>query len=90
VLAALTPGVSVDGQMLARGEAIFLPAEGRRVTLSGRGAQVVVAYPDLVPTEIWKHPHPPTPAARALDLAEMKRMPVNVEAYAASALRVAA
>lgn len=90
VLAALTPGVSVDGQMLARGEAIFLPAEGRRVTLSGRGAQVVVAYPDLVPTEIWKHPQPPTPAARALDLAEMKRMPVNIEAYAASALRVAA
>lgn len=90
VLAALTPGVSVDGQMLARGEAIFLPAEGRRATLTGRGAQVVVTYPDLVPTEIWKHPPPPTPAARALDLAELQRIPVNIEGHTASALRPAA
>lgn len=64
---ALTPGVSIDGEALSRGDAVFLPAEGRRAALTGRGAQVVVAYPDLVPTDIWKTPHAPKPAALGLD-----------------------
>ncbi len=67
VLMALTPGVAIDGEPLSRGDAVFLPAEGRRVTLTGRGAEVVVSYPDLVPTDIWKHPHLPKPARMALD-----------------------
>lgn len=71
VLMALTPGVAIDGAPLSRGDAIFLPAEGRSVTVTGRGAQVLVAYPDLVPTEIWKRPHPPKPAALAIDPASL-------------------
>jgi hypothetical protein len=86
VLMALTPGVMIEGEALNRGDAIFLPAEGRRVTMTGRGAQVLVAYPDLIPTEIWKHPHPPKPAALALDPA--MRTPTNLEAT--MALRPAA
>jgi hypothetical protein len=85
-LVALTPGVMIDGEALNRGDAIFLPAEGRRVTMTGQGAQVAVAYPDLIPTEIWKHPHPPKPAALALDPA--MRTPTNLEAT--MALRAAA
>jgi hypothetical protein len=88
VLMALTPGVMIDGEALYRGDAIFLPAEGRRVTMTGQGAQVVVAYPDLIPTEIWKHPHPPKPAALALDPVMTKRTPTNLEAT--MALRPAA
>jgi hypothetical protein len=79
LIMALTPGVSIDGEALSRGDAVFLPAEGRRATLSGKGAQVVVAYPDLVPTDIWKTPHAPIPAALALDpaLAQSPRLNVN-------------
>lgn len=88
VLMALTPGVTIDGEALNRGDAIFLPAEGRRVTLTGQGAQLVVAYPDLIPTEIWKHPDPPKPAALALDPATTMRAPTNLEAT--TALRAAA
>lgn len=88
VLIALTPGVTIDGHSLNRGDAIFLPAEGRRVAMTGEGAQVVVAYPDLVPTEIWKRPHPPRPAALALDPATAMRAPTNLEAT--MALRPAA
>jgi hypothetical protein len=80
VLMALAPGVRIDGQILNRGDAIFLPAEGRRVSMTGQGAQVVVAYPDLVPTEIWKHSPPPRPAALALDPAMAMRTPTNLEA----------
>jgi hypothetical protein len=87
VLMALTPGVMIDGEALNRGDAIFLPAEGRRVSMTGQGAQVVVAYPDLIPTEIWKHPHPPKPAALALDPTLAMR-PANFEAT--MALRSAA
>lgn len=88
VLMALTPAVMIDGRVLNRGDAIFLPAEGRRVSMAGEGAQVVVAYPDLVPTEIWKHPQPPRPAALALDPATAMRTPTNLEAT--MALRSAA
>ncbi len=88
VLMALTPGVTVDGRVLSRGDAIFLPAEGRRVSMTGEGAQVLAAYPDLVPTEIWKHPQPPRPAALALDPATVMRTPTNLEAT--MALRPAA
>jgi hypothetical protein len=88
VLMALTPGVMIDGQPLNRGDAIFLPAEGRRVAMTGQGAQVVVAYPDLIPTQIWKHSHPPKPAALALDPAMTMRTPTNLEAT--MALRQAA
>lgn len=79
VLMALTPGVTIDGHALNRGDAIFLPAEGRRVSMSGEGAQLVVAYPDLIPTEIWKHPHPPRPAAMALDPTMAVHAPTNHE-----------
>ncbi|HWA21662.1 MAG TPA: hypothetical protein VG735_04615 [Caulobacterales bacterium] len=65
VMMALSPGVSVDGQNLSRGECIFLPAEGRRLGLSGRGAQVLVAYPDLAPTKIWERSPPLDPARAA-------------------------
>jgi hypothetical protein len=88
VLMALTPGVTIDGEALTRGDAIFLPAEGRRVSMAGQGAQVVVAYPDLIPTEIWKHPNPPRPAALALDPRMAMRAPTNLEAT--MALRPAA
>lgn len=88
VLMALTPGVTIDGHVLSRGDAIFLPAEGRRVTVTGEGAQLVAAYPDLVPTEIWKRPQPPRPAALALDPATLMRTPTNLEAT--MALRPAA
>lgn len=88
VLMALSPGVVIDGAVLNRGDAIFLPAEARRVSMTGQGAQLVVAYPDLVPTEIWKHPQPPRPAALALDPATEIRTPSNLEA--AMALRPAA
>lgn len=71
VLMALTPGVTIDGAPLSRGDAVFLPAEGRSVTMTGRGAQILVAYPDLVPTEIWKRPRPPRPAALAIDPASL-------------------
>lgn len=66
VLMALTPGIAIDDAPLSRGDAVFLPAEGRSVTVTGRGAQILVAYPDLVPTEIWKRPRPPKPAALAM------------------------
>lgn len=88
VLMALTPGVMIDGHALNRGDAIFLPAEGRRVAMTGEGAQVVVAYPDLIPTEVWNHPQPPSPAALALDPATATRTPTNLEAT--MALRPAA
>lgn len=71
VLMALTPGVSVDGRALGRGEAVFLPAKGRRCVVTGRGAQVLAAYPDLTPTEIWKPVRPPRPAALAIDPAAL-------------------
>jgi hypothetical protein len=88
VVMSLTPGVRIDGEILNRGDAIFLPAEGRRVSMTGQGAQVVVAYPDLIPTGIWKHPHPPKAAALALDPAMAMRTPTNLEAT--MALRPAA
>ncbi|MGE0741909.1 MAG: hypothetical protein AB7O98_11265 [Hyphomonadaceae bacterium] len=88
VLMALTPGVTIDGQPLNRGDAVFLPAEGRRVSMIGEGAQVVTVYPDLVPTEIWKQPQPPRPAALALDPAIVGGAPTNLEAT--MALRPAA
>ncbi len=88
VLMPLTPGVTVDGHVLNRGDAVFLPAEGRRVPMTGEGAQLVVAYPDLIPTEIWKCPRPPKPAALALDPAMAMRAPTNLEAT--MALRPAA
>jgi hypothetical protein len=67
VLVALTPGAAIDGEPLSRGDAVFVPAEAKRATLTGKGAQIAVAYPDLVPTQIWKHGRTPKPAALALD-----------------------
>lgn len=67
VLVALTPGAALDGRQLNRGDTVLLPAQGRRCVLSGRGAQMLIAYPDLAPTEIWKRVHPPGPAALAVD-----------------------
>lgn len=65
VLTALSPGVALDGRPLVKGEAVFLPAHSRCVRLTGAGAQVVVAYPDLVPTDIWRQTHRPDPGADA-------------------------
>jgi hypothetical protein len=65
VITAMTPGVVVDGRMLARGEAVFVPAEGRPVTLKGRGAQVLAAYPDVAPTTIWRRVRSPNPGGAA-------------------------
>lgn len=67
VLLALSPGASIDGRALGKGEAVLLPAEGRAAILSGAGAQLLVAYPDLVPTSIWRNgPEPDRPAAARL------------------------
>ncbi|MGD9981170.1 MAG: hypothetical protein AB7H66_01260 [Hyphomonadaceae bacterium] len=89
VLMALTPGVAIDGEPLNRGDAVFLPAEGRRLTLTGRGAEVVVCYPDLVPTNIWKQPHAPKPAALAIDPALIMRDAIDAN-ISANAWRLAA
>ncbi len=90
LIMALTPGVCVDGEALSRGDAVFLPAEGRRAVLSGRGAQIVVAYPDLIPTSIWKTPHTPKPAALAIDPAFAQSVRLNATANFAPAMRAAA
>jgi hypothetical protein len=64
VLMALSDGVALDGRALGKGEAVFIPACGRRTHLFGRGApRVLVAYPDLVPTAIWRHAPEPDRAA---------------------------
>lgn len=54
VLTPLSDGVFVDDRALRRGEAVLIPAEGRPVTLRGDSAEALVAYPDLVPTTIWR------------------------------------
>jgi len=66
VLMALTPGVAVDNKPLGKGEAVFIPACGRRVDVFGAGAEVLAAYPDMVPTSIWRHAPEPDPSAAAL------------------------
>ncbi|MDX2277483.1 MAG: hypothetical protein NW206_18705 [Hyphomonadaceae bacterium] len=59
VLTALTSGVCIDGRELARGQSVFVPANGGAAVLTGHGAKLMVSYPDLVPTNIWRHtPHP--------------------------------
>lgn len=90
VLVALTPGVAIDGAPLSRGDAVFLPAEGRRATLTGNGAEVVIAYPDLVPTHIWKHAHTPRPAALAVDPALADRARLNLIGLVDQTMRPAA
>ncbi len=90
LIMALTPGVSFDGEAMSRGDAVFLPAEGRRAVLTGRGAQIVVAYPDLIPTSIWKTPHTPRPAALAIDPAFAQKPALNVAAGFGQAIRAAA
>jgi hypothetical protein len=90
LLMALSPGVAFDGAPLSRGDAVFLPAEGRRATLTGKGAQVAVAYPDLVPTQIWKHVHAPKPAALALDPALVERAEMGLAAHARDGVVLAA
>jgi hypothetical protein len=68
VLAALTPGVTLDGRRLAPGQAVFIPAWGRPadVTADNLGARVVIAYPHPAPTSIWRHTPGPDPAAGQL------------------------
>jgi hypothetical protein len=90
VLMALTPGVAIDGEPLSRGDGVFLPAEGRQAKLTGKGAQVAVVYPDLIPTQIWKHAHAPKPAALALDPALLERTHMNKSARADESNRRAA
>lgn len=85
VLMALTPGVSLDGRTLARGEAVFMPANGRRVHLAGRDGELLVAYPDIVPTSIWRHAPDPDPTAAALSRAAAERTNVADETVYAAA-----
>jgi hypothetical protein len=65
VLVALSPGAAIDGHLLQQGQAVLIPAEGRAMQLTGNGAQVLVAYPDLLPTTIWRHTPHPDPAMLA-------------------------
>lgn len=90
LIMAITPGVALDGEALNRGDTVFLPAEGRRAVLTGRGAQVVVAYPDLIPTSIWKTPHSPKPAALAIDPAFTQSAVLSSTPGSVNAMRVAA
>jgi hypothetical protein len=55
VLVALSEGIKINSQPLKKGAAVFLPAHGAPAQLSGEGAQMLVAYPDIVPTAIWRH-----------------------------------
>ncbi len=55
VIVPLSDGVMVNGKTLARGSVAFLPAAGSSATLTGEGAQLIVAYPDMIPTRIWRH-----------------------------------
>jgi hypothetical protein len=74
VVMPLTDGVTCDGHRMDKGEAMFLPACGRSVHLSGAGARIIVAYPDRSPTSIWRHVDPPgraSAAARAQPLGAM-------------------
>lgn len=82
VLLALTPGAFLDGAPLEQGCAVFLPAYGRKVELKGAGATLLVAYPDLVPTAIWRSTGSPDPAAAALsrEIAMMREAPVDAVA----------
>jgi hypothetical protein len=63
VVMALTPGVGIDGHRLYPGEAVFLPAWGRPVDMTGGrvGAKALVAYPSQAPTAIWRHTPGPDP-----------------------------
>jgi hypothetical protein len=54
VLMSLSPGITLDGRALRKGEAALIPACGRRVQLCGSGAELLVAYPDVVATSIWR------------------------------------
>lgn len=71
VLTALTPGACVDGVQIARGQSVFVPANGDACVLSGRGATLMVSYPDLVPTNIWRTAPEPDPGAGALHQAAL-------------------
>ena len=66
MLMALTQGVSLDGRALAQGEAAFIPANARPMRLHGAGARVLAAYPDMVPTAIWRIAPEPDPSGAAL------------------------
>lgn len=66
VLTALTPGVTIAGKPLARGQSVFVPAQGASATINGQGAQLMVSYPDLVPTKIWRYRPDPGPRPNAL------------------------
>lgn len=84
VLTALTPGAALDGRALAKGETVFLPANARPATLTGRAARILVAYPDLVPTAIWRTTPQPRPALAAVC---EKNVPMSVEAISCSQLQ---
>lgn len=71
VLTAMSQGVAIDGRPLARGQSVFVPARGRAAVLTGRGAQIMVAYPDLVPTDIWRHTPPLDPLSTAMSQAAL-------------------
>lgn len=66
ILTALTPGACVDGAPIARGQSVFVPANGDACILSGHGSTLMVSYPDLVPTSIWRTTPEPAPGAGAL------------------------
>ncbi len=66
VLTALTPGACIDGAPIARGQSVFAPANGDACVLSGHGATLMVSYPDLAPTNVWRTTPQPDPGAGAL------------------------
>jgi hypothetical protein len=71
VLTALTAGACIDGRFLARGQSVFVPAHGRPAVLTGRGAQLMVSYPDLAPTDIWRQAPRPDPLPTAMSQAAL-------------------
>jgi hypothetical protein len=83
VLMALAPGVRVDGRNLELGAAVFVPACGRPFDISaaGRGAKLLAAYPDLAPTDVWRHAPGPDPSSGQLPKPEPTHPPLQAASF---------
>jgi hypothetical protein len=55
VIVPLSDGVRINGAALRKGVAALVSANADMTTLTGDGAKLLVAYPDLLPTDIWRH-----------------------------------
>lgn len=77
-LVALGYGVRIDGRSLAPGDSVLVPACGRSldVVASQRNAKLLVAYPDLLPTAIWRHTPGPDPNAGVMPRPEPAPQPL--------------